>query len=248
MDKNKHLISKYLEGELDPLSVARFEEDLKNDPVLQTEMELYMEVDEALADTEVLNLRSQLKELHEEMVPEFEKTSVRSSKRLARVAAAATFLLLLSMGAISLLKQDTGDQGLLNKFYEPYLMTMVNRSGNSEMNIIMHKALMHYENKEYKEAVILFEKLLEQDPFQMATRLYSGISYFEIKEYQKASHSFSQIIEHNDNLYVEQAEWYMGFCMIMMDEKEKAIRQFEKIVNDAGFYSEKAKQIVKKLK
>ena len=127
-------------------------------------------------------------------------------------------------------------------------MTMVNRSGDANVNLIMNKALMHYENKEYKQAVVFFEQLLEKDPSEMATRLYSGISYFEIREYQKAGNSFARIIEHNDNLYIEQAEWYMGFCLIMKDEKEKAIRQFEKIVKDGGYYSEKANQIVKKLK
>lgn len=248
MDKNKHLISKYLEGQLDPLSAARFEEDLKNDPLLRSEMELYREVDEALADTEMLNFRSQLKDLHEGLVTEIDRISIKSSKRLVRVAAAAGILLVVALGTGILLTQGMGNQRLLNKFYEPYTMTMVNRSGDADINILMNKALMHYENKEYKEAVVLFERLLDKDPSQMATRLYSGISYFEIREYQKASNSFARIIEHNDNLYVEQAEWYMGFCMIMRDEKEKAIKQFEKIVKDGGFYSEKASQILKKLK
>ena len=126
-------------------------------------------------------------------------------------------------------------------------MTMVTRSGNTNINEMMHEALILYEKKEYKEAVKLFEQVLEKDPTQMATRLYSGISFFEIKEYQNASNSFNKIIEHKDNLYVEQAEWYLGFCLIMRDEKEKAIRQFEKIVKEKGFYSERAKLILKRL-
>ncbi len=248
MDKNRHLISKYLEGELDPLTSARFEADLKNDPDLQTEMELYVEVEEALSDTETLDLRSQLKELHEELIPEFERASSKTARQVIRIGVAASILLIFSLGSASLIKQGSSNQRLLNKFYTPYDMTMVNRSGNSEINLLMHNALTLYENKDYKKAVSIFEQLLEQDPSQMATRLYSGISYFEIKEYNKASNSFDLIIKHQDNLYVEQAEWYMGFCLIMKDEKEKAIRQFEKIVNDGGYYSEKAKEIVNKLK
>ena len=245
MDKNKHLISKYLEGELDPLTTARFEKDLKTDPVLQSELELYMEVDEALADTEILTLRSQLRELHEELIPELEKSSAGiSGRQIIRITAAATLLVLVTYGSINLFTYGSGDQRLLKKFYSPYEMTMVSRSDNSDINIMIHEALTLYENKEYKEAVKLFEQVLEKDPSQMATRLYSGISFFEIKEYQKASNSFNQIIEHKDNLYVEQAEWYLGFCLIMRNEKEKAIRQFEKIVKEKSFYSEKARQIL----
>jgi tetratricopeptide (TPR) repeat protein len=248
MEKNRHLISKYLEGELDPLTTARFEEDLKNDPKLQSDLKLYMEVDEALADTEILNLRSQLRELHEDLIPELEKVSSRRQGRYVfRMAAAATLLLLITYGSFNLLRYGTGDQRLLKKFYFPYEMTMVNRSDNSDINIMMHEALRLYENKKYKEAVNLFDQVLEKDPSQMASRLYSGISLLEIKEYEKASNSFKQIIEHKDNLYIEQADWYLGLCLIMSDEKEKAIIQFEKIVKEKGYYSEKASQILKRL-
>lgn len=248
MDRNRHLISKYLEGELDPLTTARFEEDLKNDPVLQSELELYMEVDEALGDTDTLNLRSQLLEIHEEMISKPEKVVAgRPVRQLIRFSAAAAILILIGFGSFNLIRYGIGDHRLLSKFYSPYEITMFTRSGNTNINLMMHDALMLYENKEYKEAVKLFEQVLDKDPTQMATRLYSGISFFEIKEYQNASNSFNKIIAHKDNLYVEQAEWYLGFCLIMRDEKEKAIRQFEKIVKENGFYSERAKQILKRL-
>jgi len=248
MDKNKHLISKYLEGELDPITSARFEEDLKANPVLQSELELYMEVDEALADTEILSLRSQLMDMHEELVPGLEKASAgKKGRRILRLTAAASLLALLTFGSFSLFRYGTGDQRIVNKYYSPYEMTMVNRSDNSDINIRMHEALELYENKEYKEAVKLFELILADDPSQMATRLYSGISYIEIREYQKAGNYFNQIIEHNDNLYIEQAEYYLGFCLMMTNKKEKAIRQFEKIAKENGYFSEKARQILKKL-
>jgi tetratricopeptide (TPR) repeat protein len=248
MDKNRHLIIKYLEGELDPETSARFEEDLKNDPSLKSELELYMEVDEALAETEIMNLRSQLKELHEEVVPKIEKAVARKPRiRIVHMAVAATLLILFTYGSFDLIKYGTGDQRVLNKYYSPLEMTMVNRSSNSDINILMHSALMLYDKAKYKEAVTAFQQVLEKDPSQMASRLYCGISFFEIKEYQKASNNLIQIIEHKDNLYVEQAEWYLGFCYLMRDEKEKAIRQFEKIVKENGYYSEKAKQILKRL-
>ncbi len=79
MDKNRHLISKYLEGELDSGEVARFEEALLEDHELREELELYREVDEALADTEVMELRAQLDELHEELVPQLEKAKIHQT-------------------------------------------------------------------------------------------------------------------------------------------------------------------------
>jgi tetratricopeptide (TPR) repeat protein len=247
MDKNRHLISRYLNGELDSATSAKFEESVKNDPKLRSDLDLYISVNDAISDTEVLDLRSQLNNIHEELQPEVRKSTLKQARRLVPYTAATLLLLITTYGAISL-SNRTFNERFLGKFYAPYDMTMVNRSGNSEMNIMMHKALELYDRKEYREAVALFEKILEQDPSQMATRLYSGISFFEIKEYQKATKSFTTIIDHKDNLYVEQAEWFRGFCYVMMNEKEKAIRQFEKIQKDQGYYSEKAGEILKKLK
>jgi len=248
MDKIKHLISKYLEDELDPSSRVRFEEDLKNDPVLMSEFNLYKEVNIALIEKEAIDLRIQLREIHEEVILGHGIYSRQPVRRILRFAAAAVFLAALVFGSAGLYRYWSGSHYIIDKFYVPYEMTMINRSENSEINLIMQKALEYYENKEYREAVVTFEKVLELDPDQMASRLYSGISFFEIREYQKASNSFNQIIEHRDNLYIEQAEWYLGFCFVMMDEKARAVRQFKKIAGSDGYYSEKAKEVINKLK
>ncbi len=247
MNKNKHLISKYLEGELDAITAARFEEDLKGDPNLQQELDLYKEVDEALADTEVLEFRMQLREMHTQLAPEIYTSSKPKVNRFTRVAVAASLAVLLGFSAINLVRYNNS-QKLLEKYYQPYEITSTNRSGMSEADLTLRIALEKYQNREYKEAVALFEKVLEKDSEEMATQLYSGISYFEIEEYQKAGKSFSKVIEQNDNLYIEQAQWYLGFCYLKTEENDKAIKQFTEIAKSNSFYSEKAKTILKKLR
>lgn len=102
MNKNEHLISRYLAGELDISEAARFEEDLKNDPGLQEELNLYREVDKALADTEVMNLRMQLGNLHTLYTPEPFMPSKPKYKKFAGVAVAATLAVLLGFSAVNL--------------------------------------------------------------------------------------------------------------------------------------------------
>ena len=247
MNKNRHLISKYLEGELDAITAARFEEELEKDQVLRQELELYKEVDEALADTEIMEFRMQLHEMHKELSPEIYSTSKPRYKRIAVFAAAASLALILSLSAIGLFRSDT-NQNLLEKFYQPYAVTSTTRSGGPDSERELRYALEKYQNQEYKVAVLLFEKVLETNPRQMGTQLYAGISYFEIEEYKKAGKSFTKIIEHNDNLYIEQAQWYLGFCYLKTEEKDKAINQFTEIANSDSYYNEKAKTILKKLR
>jgi tetratricopeptide (TPR) repeat protein len=247
MNKNKHLISKYLGGELDALTAARFEEDLKHDPKLRQDMELYKNVNEALADIDVVQLRMQLREMHIQLAPETFMPSKPRLKRMTRIALAASLALILGFSAISFFRVDS-TQKILEKYYQPYELTSTNRSGSSDLERTLRGALEYYQNRQYSEAVVLFEKVLKNDPNQMATQFYSGISYYEIAEYQKAGKSFSKVIEHNDNLYIKQARWYLGFCYLKTEEKEKAIRQFTEIAKSDSYYCEKAKIILKKLR
>ncbi len=245
MDKNRHLISKYLEGELDSGEVARFEEALLEDRELREEVDLYREVDGAIADTEVLELRAQLDELHEELTPQLEKR--KATKRVLRYAVAASVAVVISLGTYSLFFKKVTDNKIVSQFYKPYDVTLVNRSANSDLDETLRIALLKYENKDYNEAIRLFQKALELNPKMVASHLYSGISYFEIKEYQKADKSLSRVIEQNDNLYIEQARWYLGFCYLKLEEADKAREQFGKLAENKGYYQKQARKILKKI-
>ena len=246
MNKNRHLISKYLEGELDALTAFRFEEDLKNNPGLQEELNLHKKVDAALADTELMELRMQLREIHDQLAPDIYKSPKPQFKRITRIAVAASLALVLGLSTVNHFWLRSS-QKIVQKYYQPYEITSINRSGSIIEDRTLRSALELYQSQKYYEAVILFEKALESNPNKMTTQLYSGISYFEIAEYVKAMKSFSKVIEHNDNLYIEQAKWYLGLCYIKMEEKEKAIKQFTEIAKSDSYYRQKAKSILKKL-
>ena len=245
MDKNRHLISKYLGGELDPESAFRFEETLMSDEELREELRLYERVDEAVADTELLNLRAQLNAMHDPVMQEFDRRSAKTYKRVMRYAATAASVAVILGFSIFLLLRDGSITG---RFYSPYDISMVTRSADMNIDQTLREAMLKYENHQYREAVILFERVITAEPEMLSNFLYSGISYFEIKEYKRAENSLQKVIDHNDNLYIEQAEWYIGFCYLMTDRKEKAYKQFRKIADEKGYYSKNAKRIIKRLK
>ncbi len=247
MDKSRHLISKYLDGELSIDELSRFEETLTQDQVLQSELELYREVEDALSDREVLSLRAQLNELHEEFTPQIERISGKPSKKRIRFAVAAGIAIAISLGTYGLLFNNPSGNRIVSQFYRPYDVTLVNRSSNSELDKALREGLMYYDNKEYVKAIPLFNEVLRLNPRNIASHLYAGISQFEIEDYKDANESFVKVIEHNDNLYIEQADWYLGFCYLMMDEKDKAIAQFTKVKNGDGIYRKEARKILRSL-
>lgn len=248
MDKNNHLISKYLEGELNPIQTKDFEKALIQDHELKEELDLRREVDEALADTEVLDLRAQLNEIHEELRPQIIRRTRQASKRVLRYAVAASVAVIISLGTYTLFFKTVNNNKIVSQFYKPYDVTLVNRSANEDLSGVIRNALFMYENQEYREAIGLFEQILDSNPKIIASHFYSGVSYLEIEEFNNAGISFSKVLSHNDNLYIEQAEWYLGMVFLFTDQKDKAKKQFQKIKNDDGYYSKKAGKILRKLK
>jgi tetratricopeptide (TPR) repeat protein len=108
-------------------------------------------------------------------------------------------------------------------------------------------ALTAYQKEDYEKALTLFEEVLELDQSRMETNLMTGVSNMELDEYEEASNSFRKVINHNDNLFIEQAEWYIGFCYIKTENTDKAIEQFAKIASGNSLNKDKAKKILRKI-
>jgi tetratricopeptide (TPR) repeat protein len=104
-----------------------------------------------------------------------------------------------------------------------------------------------YENKDYADAIQLFEKVLAEDNSRVGLNLYSGISHMEIEEYAEANNSFKKIINHKANAFIESAEWYLGLCYLKTNENDKAAIVFEDIVERDGYFKKDARKIIKKL-
>ena len=163
-------------------------------------------------------------------------------------AATAAIALLLAIGLATVLDRPLSNKDLFKKYYKPYEVALINRSNDAELDLMLRHAQQLYQQGEYDEAVVYFEKVLEHQPDQVATNLYTGISYLEMDRFHKAENSLNKVVEHNDNLYVDQAQWYLGFCYLATDETKLAQRQFGHIANSNSYYREEARKILRKMR
>jgi tetratricopeptide (TPR) repeat protein len=228
--------------------MKRFEADLEASPGLQADLNLYREVDEALADTEVLGFRDQLNDLRRESkrTGTTKKVQIRFT-RPWHYAATAALALMLAIGLASILDRPLSNADLLKKYYKPYEVALINRSNDAQLDLMLRHAQQLYESGNFKEAVVYYEKVLEEKPDQVSTNLYTGISYFELKRYQDANNSLNKVIAHHDNLFVEQADWYLGFCFLATEDNDRARRQFARIASSNSYYRKDAEKILRKL-
>ena len=114
------------------------------------------------------------------------------------------------------------------------------RSVELNTNSALNEAFAYYKIKDYNNALSYFNSLENQ----ITARFYSGICYIELENYDKAIESFEFVIEDNDNLFIEQADWYLGLIYLMDNQKSEAIMQFEKISASDSYYVKQANDIL----
>jgi len=51
---------------------------------------------------------------------------------------------------------------------------------------------------------------------------YSGASFQETGQYKNAINEYQMVINDKDNLFIEQAQWYIGLCYLQTNDSKKA--------------------------
>lgn len=242
-------IDSYLNDELDDFSLSHFEEELLCNSGLASELNFHKEVDMAAAEADIMSLRASLKNIaDEEKQRNIDTLGVTSPKRknLFWYAVASSIVLMLAFSF--LLKQKTyTNQQLYTTYYQPYKSgANVSRSALNSANE-MNTALREIDKGDYSKALKMLGSIpiIEKDRFSID--FYSGLSYQGLGEYNNAIKSFGKVIQHGDNLLVEQSEWYIGLCYLRIEEREKAVKQFKYIVSRNGFYREKSSKLLKQI-
>jgi len=242
-------IDNYMNDEMDEFTLAHFEEELMCNTGLAAELAFHKEVDKAVAETDVMALRGRLRDISlAEKDRGSEKLGITSPKlkRLVWYAVASSIVLVLAFS--SLLRHKTySSQQLYTSYYQPYKnWTNVSRSALSSTNE-MGSALREIGKGNYPSALNMLQSVSVKEQEGFSISFYSGIAYQGLGDYASAIRSFSEVVQHGDNLLVEQSEWYIGLCYLRIEEREKAVKQFRYIVSGNGFYREQSSKLLKQL-
>ena len=240
------LIEKFHNGELSNEELKEFESELQSNPEFKREFDLYREINDSILEDDVIELRNRLNSIQRMSTSDSHNNRIRKlyPNKWYLAAAAITIVILIGTFLISIISDSYSNEELFKKFYEPEDAVLITRSGNSDSDLDLIKALQQFEQQNYKEAIPLLKKIDNN----VLSRFYLGIAYIETKNFSKAIKEFKGIIDHGDNLFIEQSEWYLGLCYLMNDEKDKAIKDFRKIIKDNSLYKPEAEEILNKIK
>ena len=243
-------IDDYLMSYLESKEQIEFEELLEENSRLFSEVHLNNEINESILEQDVMNLRASLDNV---INGDKKDTKIRqlipsrfNTKTSKLVGAAASVAAVISVGAMTMSQEKTSAEELYKKAYKPYEATGLYRSAVSVTPEMV--GIDFYNEQNYTGALGKFKEVLNGNPEHPMCNFYSGLCFQQLGDYEKAITAFQKVIDEQDNLFVEQAEWYKALSQLQTKDLKKAYQSFNLIVNNKGYYSNDAKEILKKLK
>ena len=246
MKNHNLIIEKFIENELDGEQLKWFQEQLRTNPHFVKQYKLHLEVNEAIKENNVMELREKLDKIYQAEIKKKTRPVITLSSRTWLIAASVLLVITLAT-AYEIFMAGYSPEKLYSMYYEPYQTIIKVRSAEESVNSIVEKGLHAYENKNYEKAITHFQSTLEKESDNHLARFYLGIAFMETQQYGEAIESFQEIKDQQINLFVQQANWYLGLALLKTGEKQKAIHQFSQIVKNKGYYQGKAEKILKHL-
>ncbi|MHC1731521.1 MAG: tol-pal system YbgF family protein [Bacteroidales bacterium] len=239
-------IEDWLGGRADRAGREWLAGEMNKDPELAREVNLRRKTDEIIADRQVMELRSKLSAIGRKKRSAIPLRGIIIKS--AKYAAAVAIIAVISTALYLELRPGASAEQLYASNYDHFESPGAVRSASGAGNTLMENAIASYSAKEYEKAIMYLEQIINSDRNDMESVFMHGMANMEVKNYPVASGSFTRVIEHNDNLYLEDAEWYLGLCYMMTGNREKAMSQFSSIASSESRYSRKAARLSRKLK
>jgi len=243
MKQQFELIERYIEGDLTSEEAKSVEQLIASDPDFKNEFNLRLDVNKAISEKDIMELRYKLSMIHRQETSHSTGT-VRQlfEKRWHLVAASITILVIIGSILLNNINNQGPDQ-LFEKYYSSENAVFTTRSGENTENSDLTIGLQKFQKQNYNEAI----NLLKKNHDNVVSEYYLGISYIETKQFTEAKAAFHYILEQENNLFTEQAQWYKGLCLLKLDELNEAKQLFTSIMNSNSIYNNNATEILKKL-
>ena len=225
-----------------------FKKEMDQNPGLSEKVAFYKDLSAAIKEDDVLEFRAALNEVGKEYKVSVDRKRVR--KLVIRIGvAAASFLLLIAsvFVLLTLNHRHNSPIKVFAEFYNPYKSGVNFRSGTIVSDVKFERAVRYYDSGKYMEAQQVFDSILIANAKNNAALFYSGMVLIELKEYSRAETNFRKVIDQANSLYVQQAEWYRGLCLLVLNDRKNAIRHFSSLASGKGYYSAKAALVLKEL-
>ena len=240
-----YFIERYNAGEMDHIEKKWFENELHGNDNLFKELNLRKRVDNALIQHDLISLRNKLTTLEKTRK---EKVVASPGKKSVGIRFAAAVAALMVIGSLYLIITGNGNpESLYNRYFEVYSLNSSARSADAGQLSEYTAAIQLYQNNDYAAAAVRFRNYLSNKPGNMEAQFIYGVAEMKNANYPDAKSAFSKVIDHNNNLFIDKAQWYLALCSVKTGDSSEAKTQLIAIIKSESIYKVKARRLLKKI-
>lgn len=241
-----YFIERYNAGEMNDAEKIWFIKEMDGNEKLRREVILRRKTDDVLKNNNVIHLRNKLSDIEKQRAAGIPAKKPGKSGFLRYAAVIAGLIVIGS--TLIFTKQTISTDEMIDKYYKSYTVSSVSRSLESEANSDYTVALEYFDVHDYGNAAVYFSKVLNSDSKYMESTMLYGVSKYEQKDYPEAEKSFDKISRDDNNLYLEDAQWYLALCYLKTSQMDKAASQLAIIKSSESIYRKDAGKILKSIK
>lgn len=151
-----------------------------------------------------------------------------------RVAAAATLLVVAGIFAIQWMNDKPDLMTLIDQdLSQPYPVSNIFRGPSNESNYA--RAFELYQNKNYTQASLYFEKAAQTETDLATITFYNGLSSLYSGHYPNAIKLLrSKTV--SASRYSQQAQWYLALTHLKSDQTKEGMEILNRIANSSTHY------------
>ena len=239
-----------LHDELDKLNI---DPDFAVAVGMSPEEVLSSEIDQAIRETDVIEFRSTLGNIAEELMPTKTRRVVAFQSPMIRAIAAAAMVILLVSSGWLISNQTGGIDDMVSRMDRvsdsdfgpgPARGGLDDESGNPWVDY----AYDEFMGGEFEDAAKAYQIIEETSQAGAHTWIYQAKSLYQIKDYAEAMKYFEKVNADNNNVYLEEAQWYMAKCLVHLERQDDANPKLAEIINsDEHDYKAEARKLYKKI-
>jgi len=243
---SENSIEDYIDGILEGELLDEFKLELHDNTDLMAEVELRKQINESLSENDIFDLRKELMAARAAAEVKTVKMLIPESKvGQIKFWRSSVAILVVLLGLAGVLRNSfISVDNTYDSFFEAPAWSP-ERSITSEVTLLQ-QANIPYLNSDYKEVVKILEAASEiENP---VIDFYKAASLQKLDNYNDALAGFTKVINHGDNLFVEEAEWYRSLCYLKLGDLEKAKIELLAVIDRKGHFENDAKAVIRRLK
>lgn len=247
LEKYLSWIDDYFDGKLSEENMSDMETAVKTNPTLKAKLKEHIEVRSQIRRAGMISEKEYFLNKFNQPGTNLEKESSPPSKN--RVWLISGLLLILAALAFWFLKPSQ-EISIADVFAEDPLASVTRTNSNQSNDQTLNKALEKFNEKEYAQAIQLFDQIPNNDTLAIMNAgkisLFKGVAQMRLENYQKAISTFVHIEKNNP--YYDQGIWYKALSQVRANKTNDAKITLQNIIEQENhFKKEQAQHLLNQL-